>query len=79
MLNDIVLKALDRLICNAAGVLPDSILLLIWSTNFTVAYSVEWLEQTAQPINDYYQSIHIVCYIKFFQRSWKWLIKIIDL
>ena len=42
MSNDNVSKALDRY--NAAGVLPDSISLLIWSTNFTATYSVECLE-----------------------------------
>ena len=41
MSNDNVSKALDRSIYNAAGVLPDSISLLIWSINFTAAYSVE--------------------------------------
>ena len=41
MLNDNVSKALDRSIYNAADVLPDSISLLIWFTNFIAAYSVE--------------------------------------
>ena len=45
MSNDNVSKALERSIYNAAGVLPDSISLLIWSTSFTAAYSVEWLER----------------------------------
>ena len=45
MSNDNVSKALARSIYNAAAVLADSISLLIWSTNFTAAYSVELLQR----------------------------------
>ena len=43
MSKDNITNALDRSIYNAVGVLPDSISLLIVSTSFTTAYSVEWL------------------------------------
>ena len=45
MSNDNVSKALDKSIYNEVVLLPDSISLLIWATNFTAAYSVEWLER----------------------------------
>ena len=69
MSNDNVSKALDRSIYNAAGVLPDSISLLICSTNFTAAYSVG-LER-----NPYCCSANKLLLLKY---SYSWLYKILS-
>ena len=70
MSNDNVSKALERSIYNAACVLPDSISLLIWSNNFTAAYSVGWLER-----KPYCCSANKLLLSKY---SYSWLYKILS-